>query len=62
MGRTDLLNLFELRMALEPGQAALAARRATPEALTRMRTVLAAQRASVDVGARGQRKASPFIA
>jgi GntR family transcriptional repressor for pyruvate dehydrogenase complex len=60
IGRTDLLSLFELRMVLEPGQAALAARHATPEALAQMRTVLAAQRASVEQGAMGAAEGTAF--
>jgi GntR family transcriptional regulator, transcriptional repressor for pyruvate dehydrogenase complex len=60
MDRTDLLSLFELRMAVEPGQVALAARRATPEALAQMRTVLAAQRVSVEQGATGAAEGTAF--
>lgn len=41
------LELYELRQILEPAAAALAARRATPADCERMRTALAAMRASV---------------
>jgi GntR family transcriptional regulator, transcriptional repressor for pyruvate dehydrogenase complex len=60
IGGADLLSLFELRMAVEPGQVALAARRATREALAQMWTVLAAQRASVEQGATGAAEGTAF--
>jgi GntR family transcriptional repressor for pyruvate dehydrogenase complex len=60
IGGADLLSLFELRMAVEPGQAALAARRGAPEALAQMRTILSAQRASVEQGAAGAAEGTDF--
>jgi GntR family transcriptional regulator, transcriptional repressor for pyruvate dehydrogenase complex len=60
IGGADLLSLFELRMAVEPGQAAPAARRAAPEVLAQMRTFLASQRASVEHGAAGAAEGTAF--
>ncbi len=40
-------NLFEVRKVLEPGLAALAARRATPEQVEKMRTILDDQKGKV---------------
>jgi GntR family transcriptional repressor for pyruvate dehydrogenase complex len=43
-------NLFEVRRVLEPGLAALAARRATPEQIERMRAILDDQKGKVQAG------------
>ena len=49
------LNLFELRAVLEPGLASLAARRATPDHLTKMREVLEEQALQVQRGDSGMK-------
>lgn len=54
------LNLFELRAVLEPGLAALAARRATPEQIADMRTTLARQQARVAAGGSGAAEDAAF--
>jgi GntR family transcriptional repressor for pyruvate dehydrogenase complex len=54
------LNLFELRAVLEPGLASLAARRATPDHLTKMREVLEAQAAQVRHGEPGADEDATF--
>jgi GntR family transcriptional repressor for pyruvate dehydrogenase complex len=54
------LNLCELRTVLEPGLAALAARRATSDHLTKMRGVLAAQAAQVRRGESGTDEDATF--
>ena len=43
-------NLFEVRRVLEPGLAALAARRATPEQIEKMRAILDDQKGKVHAG------------
>lgn len=43
-------NLFEVRRVLEPGLAALAARRATPEQIEKMRAILDDQKGKVQAG------------
>ncbi len=50
---TARLHLFELRAVLEPGLAGLAARRATPDKITKMGGVLDAQAARVQCGESG---------
>lgn len=54
------LNLFELRAVLEPGLAGLAARRATPDHLTKMREVLEEQAAKVQQGESGADEDATF--
>jgi len=54
--------MFEVREVLEPGLAALAARRATPEHLERIRAALAAQREEVERGGSGMVPNSAFHA
>jgi GntR family transcriptional repressor for pyruvate dehydrogenase complex len=53
-------DLFELRMVLEPGLAALAARRASPEDLAKMRAILAAQRGGLERGESGMEEDAAF--
>jgi len=54
------LNLFELRTVLEPGLASLAARRATPDHLTKMHGMLEAQAARVRHGESGTDEDATF--
>ena len=54
------LNLFELRAVLEPGLASLAARRATPDQLTKMREVLEEQALQVQRGDSGMKEDAIF--
>jgi len=54
------LNLFELRTVLEPGLAGLAARRATPDHLTKMHGMLEAQAARVRQGESGTDEDATF--
>lgn len=58
--REGHLAIFDLRAALEPGLAAMAARRAAPGHLVEMRAALAAQRASVARGESGIREEAAF--
>jgi GntR family transcriptional repressor for pyruvate dehydrogenase complex len=53
-------DLFELRMVLEPGLAALAARRASPEDLIKMHAILAAQRGALERGESGMEEDVAF--
>ncbi len=52
--------LFEVRRVLEPGLAALAARRATAEQIQKLRTVLDAQEAEIRSGAAGMKEDTAF--
>jgi GntR family transcriptional repressor for pyruvate dehydrogenase complex len=54
------LNLFELRAVLEPGLASLAARRATPDHLAKMREVLEEQALQVQRGDSGMEEDAIF--
>jgi DNA-binding FadR family transcriptional regulator len=57
---TARLQLFELRAVLEPGLAGLAARRATPDKITKMCGVLDAQAAKVQRGESGMEEDVTF--
>ena len=52
--------LFEVRRVLEPGLAALAARRATAEQIEKMRTVLDAQETEIRAGGSGMKEDTSF--
>jgi GntR family transcriptional repressor for pyruvate dehydrogenase complex len=57
---SNRLNLFELRTVLEPGLASLAARRVTPDHLTKMREVLEEQALQVQRGDSGMEEDAIF--
>ena len=59
---TTRLTAFELRAVVEPGLASLAARRAAPEHVAKMRAVLAAQAATVERGESGMDEDAAFHA
>jgi DNA-binding FadR family transcriptional regulator len=59
---TTRRNLFELRAVLEPGVAGMAARRATPDYVRKIRTVLDTQTAKVDCGESGVEEDATFHA
>ena len=59
-GGADLTDVFEMRHVLEPPIAALAARRATPEDVQRLRGILFEQRARIDAGGTGVESDTAF--
>lgn len=59
-GGADLTDVFEMRHVLEPPIAALAARRATPEDVRRLRGILFEQRARIDSGGTGVESDTAF--